>query len=374
MLLLIPVAISGCADLSYYLHSINGHFSILNKTQDISDLLADENTEPDLANRLKLVGRIRLFALQQLHLPESDSYTIYADLKRSYALKNLFAAPEFSIQPHQWCYPIVGCAGYRGYFDETRLNRYTTSLKNQGFDVYVAKVSAYSTLGWFDDPVLNTFINWPEYRLAGMIFHELSHQQLYIDGDTHFNESFAVAVQQAGINKWLKMNGKPGQAKSYQQQLVNRQQVIQLIKQGREELAHLYELKLTDSEKREAKEDILQKLKDRYTRLSSGFNIAEGFERWFNSPINNAKLASVSTYYAQVPAFLNLLKKHDNDFKAFFKHVKNIGGLSDSQRTQCLESWKTETLKEPGETSQLNDSLSFKLTCLGDARENQALR
>lgn len=334
---------SGCADLSYYLHSINGHMSILNKTRDIDDLLADENTDAELATRLKLVGRIRQFAVQQLHLPESDSYTIYADLKRSYALKNLFAAPEFSIQPHQWCYPIVGCAGYRGYFNEARLQRYTDSLKQQGYDVYVAHVSAYSTLGWFDDPVLNTFINWPEPRLAGMIFHELSHQQLYIDGDTHFNESFAVAVQQAGIHLWLRANGKPEEAQKYQQQLHNRQQVIELITQAREELQKLYQQDLTDIEKRQAKQLAVQQLKDNYNQLSSRFDIADGFKHWFEGPINNAKLASLSTYYAQVPAFLKLLHTHDDDFKEFFRHVEQIAALAHSERSTCLQFWKTET-------------------------------
>ena len=368
MLLPVIIALHGCADLSYYLHSINGHLSILNQTRDINAMLADENTDEALAIRLKLVGQIRQFAVQQLHLPESDSYTIYADLKRSYALKNLFAAPEFSTQPHRWCYPVVGCAGYRGYFDESRLNRYTEALKQQGFDVYVAHVSAYSTLGWFDDPVLNTFINWPEYRLAGMIFHELTHQQLYIDGDTHFNESFAVAVQQAGINRWLNANGKTEQAERYQQLLRNRQQVIELINQTRTELQQLYDQDSSDTDKRLAKQEIVQQLKNRYARLSSGFDVKEGFERWFNGPINNAKLASVSTYYALVPAFLKLLEKHDHDFQAFFSHVEKIADLPDLDRNRCMQFWNTQSHSESVDTAPL----PVHSACLGDAPDIQA--
>jgi predicted aminopeptidase len=352
-------ALTGCADLSYYLHSINGHMSIINSAQDIDDLLADENTDAELADRLRLVGRIRQFAVQQLQLPESGSYTIYADLKRSYALKNLFAAPEFSVEAHHWCYPIVGCAGYRGYFDEARLQKTLVSLKQQGFDTYVSNVSAYSTLGWFDDPVLNTFINWPDYRLAGMIFHELSHQQLYIDGDTEFNESFAVAVQQAGIKQWLHSNGDAARAARYQQQLDNRQQVIKLIKNSQLQLKDLYAQDIQANVMRQSKNDIIHNLKRDYKDLSSQFAIEDGFRRWFEGPVNNARLVSISTYYDLVPAFLQLLESHDGNFPAFFKHVENIGKLPDKERKDCLRMWNSGLVSRPS-AAQTN-----QLVCLG---------
>lgn len=353
-------SLSGCADLSYYMHSINGHLSIINSARDIDDLLADGKTDPELAERLRVVGRIRQFAVEQLQLPESGSYTIYADLKRSYALKNLFAAPEFSVKAHHWCYPIIGCAGYRGYFDEDRLQKTLSFLKQQGFDTYVSNVSAYSTLGWFDDPVLNTFINWPDYRLAGMIFHELSHQQLYIDGDTEFNESFAVAVQQAGIKKWLHINGHASKAARYQQQLDNRVQVIELIKKSQLQLKHLYSQPVDESAMRQSKKDIIHKLKTDYDDLSSQFTIEDGFRRWFEGPINNARLVSISTYYDLVPAFLQLLKSHDGNFQAFFQHVENIGKLGDTERKDCLRMWQSgqvsglsaDTLLPAEQTSQ----------------------
>lgn len=362
---LLTLLLTGCADLSYYLHSINGHLSIINRAENIEDMLADENTDPDLAERLRLVGRIRQFAVEQLQLPESGSYTMYADLKRSYALKNLFAAAEFSVEAHQWCYPIVGCAGYRGFFDEARLQRFMTSLQQQDFDIYVANVSAYSTLGWFDDPVLNTFVNWPDYRLAGMIFHELSHQQLYIDGDTEFNESFAVAVQQAGIKKWLHSNGKPDQAASYQQQLDNRQQVIELIKQGRLQLKTLYQQDIDATSKRQAKSDIILNLKQQYSELSSHFIIKDGFRRWFEGPINNARLVSISTYYDLVPAFQHLLENHKQDFEAFFRHVENIASLPDSGRKNCLQMWKSGTPSRLSAGAPIPIELSSQTLCLG---------
>lgn len=363
LLVIIIGSLTGCADLSYYLHSINGHLSIINKARDIEDILADENTDPDLAERLRLVGRIRHFAVNQLQLPESDSYSIYADLNRSYALKNLFAAKEFSIEAHHWCYPIVGCAGYRGFFDDARLQRFESSLKQQGFDVYIARVSAYSTLGWFDDPVLNTFINWPEYRLAGMIFHELTHQQLYIEGDTTFNESFAVAVQQAGVKKWLKANGKSMQADRYQQLLDNRQQVIELIKLSREELKKLYQQDLSGPDKRKAKTVMIEKLVHGYIELSEQFAIADGFKRWFEEPINNAKLVSISTYYSQVPAFQHLLHSHEQNFQSFFQHVKAIAGLPLLERTECMNYWKSDANDESSLKHALTGNFSSRAIC-----------
>lgn len=358
--------LTACADLSYYLHSVNGHLSIINRSRDIEDVLADTTTNPELADRLKLVAKIRAFAVNELKLPESDSYTIYADLKRSYALKNLFAAPEFSIEPHRWCYPIVGCAGYRGYFDETRLNRYMKSLELKGFDVYVANVSAYSTLGWFDDPVLNTFIHWPQHRLAGMIFHELSHQQLYLDDDTAFNESFAVAVQQAGVMKWLQLNGSEGQANRYQQQLDNRHKVIQLISEGRDELKALYNQDLDDIDKRRSKEIIIRALKDSYHKLAGSFKVKEGFRAWFDGSINNAKLASVSTYHAQVPAFHRLLQAHDYNFRAFFNHVENIASLAKAERSACINDWGTGAANLSAQKLVGNDQNHY-FTCTAGA-------
>lgn len=342
LLLIMFFLTSGCADLSYYLHSVKGHYSILQKTRDIDDLLVDEKTDPELVERLRLVGRIRDFAINQLHLPKSDSYTLYADLGRSYALKNLFAAEEFSVTAHRWCYPLVGCAGYRGYFDEQRLDRFVAELKQKNFDIYVANVSAYSTLGWFDDPVLNTFINWPEYRLAGLIFHELSHQRLYIDGDSRFNESFAVAVQQAGVEQWLQSTGQHQKLKRYQQHLVNRQQVIQLIEQARNDLKALYIKDLNEHQKRTEKQQILQQLKSNYEKLSSGFKVPDGFKYWFKGTMNNARLASVSTYNARVPAFKNILQSLDVNFQLFFQHVEHLSEMPEGERNGCLDYWRAD--------------------------------
>ena len=186
--------LSACSDLGYYWDMTRGHLSLMNKRVDIDDMLEQPDIGADLKQRLLLVKQIRAFSVDQLALPESASYSSYVQLDRPYVLQNLFAASEFSTQLHRWCYPIVGCASYRGYYHEERLNEYVEQLKAQGFDTHIGYVPAYSTLGWFDDPVLSSFIDWPDYRLAGLLFHELAHQRLYIDDDTQFNESLAVAV------------------------------------------------------------------------------------------------------------------------------------------------------------------------------------
>ena len=277
--------------------------------------------------------------MHELALPDSDSYTLYADIGRNYVVKNLFAAEEFSTRPYQWCYLIVGCMGYRGYFDEDRLQRYREQMQQQGFDVYVTRVTAYSTLGWFDDPVLNTFIDWPEHRLAGLIFHELAHQRLFIDGDTPFNESFAMAVQHAGVERWLQTKGETARLQRYRQYLQNRQQVTGLIERARQDLTRLYQTDMAMESMRRAKQDRLQLLKSEYAQLSAGFEVKDGFKYWFDSELNNAKLASVSTYHAQIPAFRARLAQLDGNFGLFYQQVAELSRLTSEQRSDCLQYW-----------------------------------
>ena len=333
-----------CADLSYYMHSAQGQMSIMQKMQDIDNVMQDESTQATLKQQLKLVGSIRQFAFDELRLPESDSYTQYADLGRPYVLKNLFASDEFSISLQIWCYPVVGCAGYRGYFDEKKLEEFKSTLLLQGKDVYVANIPACSTLGWFDDPVLNTFISWPGYRLAGLIFHELAHQRLYIDDDSQFNESFAMAVQYSGVEKWLQNKGQFEKLKRYKQYQQNRLKVIRLIEQGRSNLTRMYEQNLDDNEKRLQKKQLLAQLKADYEMLSSEFEVPDGFKYLFKGELNNAKLASVSTYLSRVKAFRKLLQSHAGNYAEFYLHVNDIGKLPVEERKSCLDQWgQTET-------------------------------
>jgi predicted aminopeptidase len=337
VVLLCIFGLGACADMGYYLHTIKGHISIMQEKQDIDEILQDETIPERLKQRLRLVQDIRSFAFAELKLPASDSFTEYADLKRSYVLQNLFAAPEFSIQAKQWCYPVVGCAGYRGFFDQQRQDEFVSELREQHYDVYVAKVSAYSTLGWFDDPVLNTFVKWPDGFLAGLIFHELAHQQLYVDGDSRFNESFATAVQHAGVEKWLQQQGLKQPLERYRQRRVNRQKVFDLIKQARIDLQQLYQRDMTDEEKRQLKLEYLQDLKRRYLEFSESIQHNDGFQRWFEGELNNAKLVSISTYNDWVPVFEAILAQQQGDFAAFYKEVLRISELPRQQRQSCFD-------------------------------------
>ena len=209
--------LAGCADTGYYWHNANGHLSVMNQRVDIEELLADDQLDAKLRARLQLVQEIRRFSIKRLDLPANDSYASYVELDRPYVVQNIFAAAEFSTRLYEWCYPVIGCAGYRGYYDEVRMLAYSEDLKSRGLEVYIGKVSAYSTLGWFDDPVLSSFIDWPDYRLAGLLFHELTHQQIYIDNDTRFNESLASAVQQVGTELWLKSRNESDQLDQQEQ-------------------------------------------------------------------------------------------------------------------------------------------------------------
>ena len=218
--------LQGCADLGYYWHSASGHLEIMRQRTDFAELLADDSLESDLRQRLLLVQKIRQFSITRLALPDNGSYRSFVQLDRSYVLQNLFAAPEFSIRLHQWCYPIIGCASYRGYYDSKRLRDDAAQLEADGYEVHIGEVPAYSTLGWFDDPVLSSFVYWPEHRLAGLLFHELTHQRLFIENDTTFNESLASAVQQAGSRLWLQSRGQAAQLVELDQWLGYQAEVI----------------------------------------------------------------------------------------------------------------------------------------------------
>jgi predicted aminopeptidase len=240
LILIAVILLSACADIGYYWHSTKGHLSIMNKRVDISSLLADPDLDTTLRSRLLLVQKIRGFSIEALALPDNGSYTNYAQLNQPYVLKNLFAAPEFSTRLLSWCYPIAGCASYRGYYDEALLAEFVATLKKDKSDVHIGKVPAYSTLGWFDDPVLSSFIHWPEPRLAGLIFHELTHQKLYVDNDTLFNESLASAVQRIGTELWLKSRQKSDEIEQFRNTNLYNQAVVNLIEQTRTELDTLY--------------------------------------------------------------------------------------------------------------------------------------
>ena len=334
--------LSGCADIGYYWHSTSGHLDLMNQRVDIDELLADDTLDNDLRARLLLVQDIRRFSIERLHLPANGSYSSYVELQQPYVIQNLFAAPEFSTRLHQWCYPMIGCASYRGYYDETRLRAYVDELQAQGLEVHVGPVPAYSTLGWFDDPVLSSFIDWPDYRLAGLLFHELTHQKIYIDDDTTFNESLASAVQQVGTVLWLKSNSRLAEQEEFKRWLVYRDETIDLIVSTRSELAAVYASEMTDAEKRVRKARQFQQARIAHDSIASRHGVEGGFKLWFADGLNNAKIGSVAAYNSRLKAFVRILDALGSDFPAFYRYTERLSELEQNTRNQCLEAWEQD--------------------------------
>ncbi|MCP3689032.1 MAG: aminopeptidase, partial [Gammaproteobacteria bacterium] len=277
LIIFVVPLLGACADLSYYWHTAKGHLAIMHQREPIDSLLDNSDVDEKLQQRLKLVKEIRRFSIDYLALPASGSYTDFAQLDRPYALQNLFATPEFSTELLRWCYPVVGCASYRGYYEQHMLDRYVKQLQADGNETYIARVPAYSTLGWFDDPVLSSFIYWPEFRLAGLLFHELTHQRVYIENDSKFNESLASAVQQVGTQLWLTHRQQSDQLAQYNRSLPYRHDVVVLIEAVRSQLAELYRSELDDAEKRRQKQVIFQTSRRSYLEISTVHDYRDGF-------------------------------------------------------------------------------------------------
>ena len=325
----------GCSSVGYYLQSIEGQMQILQERRSITDVSASPTTPPALKARLKVVLGIRDFASHALKLPDNQSYRGYADLGRQYVVWNVFAAEEFSVKPRQWCFPIAGCVGYRGYFAQARAEAYARELRDEGLDVFVSGVPAYSTLGWFDDPVLNTFIHYPEYELARLIFHELAHQVAYAKNDSEFNESFSVAVELEGVQRWIAAHGDAGMRADFERSQQRRAQFSAQVLIYREALDALYRSELPPAVMRERKAGVFADLKQDYQALKTEWGGFAGYDRFF-SDINNANLASVAIYHTLVPQFRQLLARSNGDLAAFYDEVKQLATLGKDERAARL--------------------------------------
>jgi len=301
--------VAGCQSLSYYTQAIGGHMKVMSKARPLSDWLADPGTPPELRQRLETARRIREFASRELGLPDNKSYLAYADIERAYVVWNVFAAPQFSVEPKQECFPFTGCVSYRGFYSEDDARKHAARLREAGYDVYVGGVPAYSTLGWFDDPLLSTFIRYPDAQLARLIFHELAHQLVYKKGDTTFNESFAVTVEEEGVRRWLEHEKRAGELEAFQAAQARKREAAQRVAQARERLAAVYRLDLSDEQKLQHKRGEWQRLRERYPTLPE-------------EP-NNAFLASVALYTELVPSFERLLARAGS-LERFYAEVRKL--------------------------------------------------
>lgn len=338
LLSLLLVSLSGCSTTAYYSQAIGGHLSLMMARQPVDGLLDDPALEPDLRQRLQTAIAARDFAGQSLQLPADDSFTDYVSFQRPWVVVNLVAAPEFSLQPHQWCYPIIGCQAYRGYFDPGDASRERERFRQQGYDTFVGGVTAYSTLGWFNDPLHTGFIRLPEDRMVALIFHELSHQVVYLDGDTAFNESYATAVELEGLKRWLKERGKAGRFRAALARLERAEQTRALVQTTVVRLERLYADRETQPEAvlRDRKHRLLVKLRDDYRQLADTWQEPGPLGR---DPgiLNNASLALFRQYHQHVPAFRQLLREQDGDFGRFHQAVRRLARQPVRQRQDELE-------------------------------------
>jgi predicted aminopeptidase len=323
----------------YYWQGAAGQLDILARAQPIDAVIA-QGDDAALAARLARVKAIRAYASGELGLPDNRSFTRYSDLGRPYVVWNVFAALPLSLSARQWCFPVAGCVSYRGYFDEADARAEAARLAAEGQDVYVSGVPAYSTLGYFDDPILSTFVRWPETELARLMFHELAHQVVYVKDDSVFNESFAVAVEEAGLKRWLAAEGNPQLDAQFAR--AERQRIIfrDLVRATREHLQAVYAGGASDADKLAEKQAAFAAMKAAYEQRRGDNAGMAGYDRWFagygNQGPNNASLSSVALYTAQVPAFRALLAQEGDSLPRFYARVKEVAALPKVERNDVL--------------------------------------
>lgn len=341
--LLALLLLGGCAQFGYLSQSLSGHLRLMSAARPVDELLADEALKPALRERLLLSQRLRDFAVSELHLPDNNSYRRYADLQRGAAVWNVVATPELSLQLKTWCFPVMGCVGYRGYFDREAAEAYAKQLRDEerGLETMVGGVPAYSTLGWSNwiggDPLLNTFIGYPEGELARLIFHELAHQVAYAADDTPFNESFATAVEQIGVEAWLAAHGSLAATEQYRRGNARREQFRALTGDYRQRLQAVYASDRPDEAKRAAKAALMASLRQDYAALKAAqWGGDAAYDGWFQRA-NNASFALLSAYSALAPAFEALFDRLDRDWPRFYAEVQRLALLPKAERQQQLK-------------------------------------
>ncbi|MFF7109741.1 aminopeptidase [Pseudomonas sichuanensis] len=328
------VLLSGCSSLGYYGQLAEGQWQLLRARQPVAQVIDDPATRPELRQRLQFAQQARVFASEQLKLPDNGSYRVYAELGRPYVVWNVFATPELSLQPVTHCFPVAGCVAYRGYYQQGAARGAAALMREQGLDVYVGGVEAYSTLGWFDDPILSSMVGWGGERLATVIFHELAHQRFYVQDDTEFNESFASFVEQEGTRQWRAARGL---AAVEERGAGQRDAFIRLVLASRERLQAIYAGPLDEAGKRVAKQAEFERLRREYREVRDRDWAGDRrFDAWIFAPMNNAKLLPFGLYDQLVPAFSQLFKEVGGDWLVFYQRVEALGRLPIEQRKLAL--------------------------------------
>jgi predicted aminopeptidase len=350
--------LGGCAGMGYYWQSVSGHMQMINSARPVPDWMADPATPEALRQRLALSQRIRSFAVTELELPDNASYRSYADLHRNAVVWNVVAAPEFSLTPKTSCFPVAGCVHYQGYFSEADARREAEKLKTQGLEVSIYGVPAYSTLGWMNwaggDPLLSTFIRYPEGELARIIFHELAHQVTYASGDTTFNESFASTVERLGSQRWLLQHAGEAARRDYAALDQRRHDFRALTLATRRQLADIYkekeavaqENRADTATKSIAKAKVMQNFRDNYAALKMSWGGFAGYDPWV-AGANNASFAVQAAYDEMVPAFEALFERQGGNWRRFYDSVKQLARLPKEERLKALETHSADLKGSP---------------------------
>ena len=339
------LGLAGCANVGYYWQSASGHMHMLQAARPVQEWLADDKAPQRLKDQLALSQRIRAFASSDLHLPDNPSYRRYADLHRSAVVWNVVAAPVYSLKLKTSCFPVTGCVGYRGYFDEQDARAEAQRLATEGYEAASYPVPAYSTLGWMNwaggDPLLNTFINYPEGELARMVFHELAHQIVYVKDDTMFNESFATAVERLGVQRWLQTQAGDRAREDYARYDGRRNQFRALTQATRKQLEAVYEdLSLTDPERERRKQDTLARFRADYQALRESWNLDPArmrlTDQWV-AQANNASFGALAAYDELVPGFEGLFASVGGDWQRFYAEARRLADLPKAERLAILK-------------------------------------
>jgi len=344
LLLMSLILLTGCAGLSYYGHLAGGQMRMLTARQPIESVIAGDDKDEELKRKLELVLAIREFAGTQLHLPVENQFIYYADHGRPAAVWNVYAAPEFSMTPVTWRFPIVGRVMYKGFFDENRARRFAEKLEEEGYDVHVSGAGGFSTLGWFSDPIFRNVLNRSDEYVAAYIFHELAHKVIYIKGDTPFNEGFAVAVEQEGVRRWLESRGEKSLFEQYRERLKRQMEFAALVRDTRIGLTALYQTPFESIyELRYQKTLAFNKMYSDYRNLQKIWNGCTAYDSWFASPMNNARLIPFGVYYDHVPAFTNMITAAGGDMKTFYAMAGKLSKKSPEERDRILNEYSLMT-------------------------------
>jgi predicted aminopeptidase len=332
IMLFLCAPLTGC----YYLQAASGQWEVMRKREPLNEVIEDPKTGPQLATRLSLLNEARDFSVTVLGLPDNRSYRSYSDLQRDYVVWNVFAAPEFSLQAKQWCFPVAGCVSYRGYFSKEAAVRESERLVTDGFDVVVGGVAAYSTLGNFSDPILSTMMRWDDIDLIAVLFHELAHQMVYVKDDSSFNESFATAVEEIGVKLWLDSRGETAKMTDYLAGRELQQSLLKHVETARGDLRSIYAsdiaVELMRDQKRERLKTLAEDMAAEIERSGKDSSV------WLSGELNNARLISMTLYEGRLPSFRALYSKCENRLECFYAEAKTLAEMDFAKRDAALSS------------------------------------